>query len=57
MATNNKLKAKKYNKNKLLHLKNKLEAGIAGCDGCPECLHLHKELNKINEILEGLGLN
>lgn len=51
MATNNKLKAKKFNKNKLGSQRQKLIKGIAGCSGCSECVKLWEDLNKIEEIL------
>ena len=51
MATNNKIKNKKYNKDKLTHKRRQLIKSIAGCGGCSECRGAWEELHKINVIL------
>lgn len=51
MASNNKLKNKKLNKNKLIYKRQQLIKSIAGCYGCQECKGAYKELYDIDTML------
>ena len=51
MATNNKLRAKKYNKVKLEKQRQQMITNISGCGGCSECRGAWEELHRINIML------